>query len=105
MADVIVVECAFSRARLIEIERAIVRIRDARPESCVDRVRVNVADNVVDVALTGRKTVLTVAAFEPFGGAVKVGRAGRRALVATARSGHEDRSAGHRDGRQSLRGS
>jgi len=72
MADVIVVECQFSRARLVEIKREIVRIQRSNPDSGIGRVEIADRDNVVEVELTGRKTVLTVAAFEPFGGAVRL---------------------------------
>ena len=72
MADVIVVECQFSRARLVEIKRELVRIQRSNPDSGIGRVEIADRDNVVEVELTGRKTVLTVAAFERFGGAVRL---------------------------------
>jgi hypothetical protein len=72
MADVTVVECGFSRARLTEIERAVVRMRAARPELGIGDVAINGPANAVEVRLLGMTTVLRAAAFDQFGAAVRL---------------------------------
>jgi hypothetical protein len=48
------------------------RVRKSNPDSSIGTVETIYAENVVEVELTGRKSVLTVAAFERLGEAVKL---------------------------------
>ena len=72
MADVTVVQCEFSRAWLTEVERAVVRMRAARPDLGIGDVAISEPANAVEVRLIGLTTALRAAAFDQFGAAVRL---------------------------------